>query len=63
MNQKLLALVTAEDGQAMTSSASFLGGCALIAVVAYYYFGAAAYNFINTITSSAPPGTSAELFQ
>jgi hypothetical protein len=63
MIQKLFALLTQEDGQAMTSSAGFMGGCALVVGVAYYYGGERAYSFINMVVSSPPPGTSPALFQ
>jgi hypothetical protein len=63
MIQQLQNLIHQEDGVAMTSNASFLGGCALIFGVAYYYFGARAYGFVNMVMSSPPPGTSSTLFQ
>lgn len=57
------AFLEDERGQAMTSSASFLAGCALVVMGAYYYGGAHVHGFVNTIVNSAPPGTSQALFR
>lgn len=59
----LKALLASEDGQAMTSSISFMATCAVICAGVYYYGGARIYGFVDMIMHSPPPGTSAELFR
>ncbi|MDB5096798.1 MAG: hypothetical protein JWM80_1219 [Cyanobacteria bacterium RYN_339] len=53
--KSLMHLLTDESGQAMTSNASFLAGCAFVGAGLWYYAGDHVYGWINTVTSSLPP--------
>jgi hypothetical protein len=51
----LRSLLADESGQAMTSNASFLAGCALVGAGLWYYGGHEVYRFIDMVTSTLPP--------
>jgi hypothetical protein len=53
--QRLKQLLQDESGQAMTSNASFLAGCAVVGAGLWYYTGDHVYGWLNTITSTLPP--------
>ena len=55
MTRKLKTLLTDESGEALTSNASFLAGCALAVALLWYYTGDHVYGWLNTITSTLPP--------
>jgi len=55
MLHALKTLLADESGQAMTSNATFLAGCALVGYGVWHFGGHQIYGFIDMITSTLPP--------
>ena len=48
-------LIADEAGQALTSNASFLAGCALVGYGLWHYGGHQLVSFIDMLTNTLPP--------
>lgn len=55
MKDMIKRLLADESGQALTSNATFLAGCALAGYGLWHYGGHQVYSFIDMITSTLPP--------